>query len=161
MRTGIGYDLHRFEIDSALPLRLGGIEISEAPRLLGHSDGDALIHAVIDAMLGSAASGDIGRHFPPDDPNTEGIDSRELLRRVQRLIAADGFIIGNVDVTVIAEKPRLHDYIEPMCESLSSALGISRKNVNVKATTNEGVGSFGSGEAIAVMAVATLDTVTV
>ena len=105
MRTGIGYDLHRFEIDSALPLRLGGIEISEAPRLLGHSDGDALIHAVIDAMLGAAASGDIGSHFPPDDPNTEGIDSRELLRRVQRLIAADGFTIGNVDVTVIAEKP--------------------------------------------------------
>ncbi|MEE2875726.1 MAG: 2-C-methyl-D-erythritol 2,4-cyclodiphosphate synthase [Chloroflexota bacterium] len=156
MRTGIGYDLHKFETNAELSLRLGGIDIHESRRLLGHSDGDALIHAVVDAILGAAAAGDIGSHFPSDDPATEGIDSRELLRRVQRLVTADGFSIVNIDVTVIAETPRLGDYLGLMCESLATALEIQKNQVNVKATTNEQVGSLGSGEAIAVMAIASL-----
>ena len=156
MRTGIGYDLHKFETHAELSLRLGGIDIHEARRLLGHSDGDALIHAVIDAILGAAGAGDIGSHFPSDDPTIEGIDSRELLRRVQRLVVADGFSIVNIDATVIAETPRLGDYLSLMCESLATALGIQKNQVNVKATTNEQVGSLGSGDAIAVMAVASL-----
>lgn len=158
MRVGIGYDIHRFRADGedAGHLRLGGIEVPDAPCLDGHSDGDALIHALIDAILGAAGEGDIGRHFPPSDPAFKGIDSRELLKRVQRLIAARGFVVGNVDATVIAERPRLSGYIDQMRESIASILGISHGEVSVKATTNERMGPIGSGEAIAVMAVATL-----
>ena len=158
MRVGIGYDVHRFrDADGDGHLRLGGIEIPEAPCLDGHSDGDALIHALIDAILGAAGEGDIGRHFPPGDPATRGIDSRELLKRVQRLVAARGFAVGNVDATVIAERPRLAAYIDQMRESIAIILGISHGEVSVKATTNERLGEIGRGEAIAVMAVAMLE----
>lgn len=157
MRVGIGYDIHRFRAADGDCLRLGGVEIEDAPRLEGHSDGDALIHAVIDALLGAAGEGDIGRHFPPGQEETAGIDSRELLKRVQRLIVARGFRIQNVDATVIAERPRLAPHIDRMRESIALTLGLGTSAVNVKATTHERFGSLGTGEAIAAMAVALLD----
>jgi 2-C-methyl-D-erythritol 2,4-cyclodiphosphate synthase len=155
MRVGTGYDIHRFRTDGAL--RLGGIDIEDAPALDGHSDGDALIHAVIDALLGAAGEGDIGQHFPPGDPATRGIDSRELLTRVVRLVVARGFRVHNVDATVIAERPRLSTHIAPMRESIARCLGIASSCVNVKATTHERFGSLGSGEALAALAVALIE----
>src|SRR5712691_4095991 len=117
MRVGTGYDIHRFR-DGDAGLRLGGIDVPGAPRLAGHSDGDALIHALIDALLGAAGEGDIGGHFPPDDPEYADIDSRELLRRVTRLILSRGFRVKNVDATIIAERPRLAAHLAAMRESL-------------------------------------------
>ena len=105
MRVGNGYDIHRFRKDGTL--RLGGIEVPDAPQLDGHSDGDALIHAIIDALLGAAGEGDIGQHFPPGDPSTAGIDSRELLTRIVRLVVSRGYRVHNVDTTVIAERPKI------------------------------------------------------
>ena len=157
MRVGIGYDVHRFRPEGNGRLRLGGIEIAEAPCLEGHSDGDALIHALIDALLGAAGEGDIGKHFPPGDPRTAGIDSRELLTRVHRLIAARGFSVNNIDATVVAERPRLAPYIEKMRESMAIIMGVPMSAVSVKATTNERLGEIGAGEAIAVTAVALIE----
>jgi len=157
MRVGTGYDLHRFRDPADGTLRLGGVEVPGAPSLEGHSDGDALIHAIIDALLGAAGEGDIGRHFPPGEETTRGIDSRELLKRVQRLIAARGFAIHNVDATVIAERPRLAMHIDAMRESIAVVLGLPPGQVNVKATTNERVGDIGAGLAIAAIAVALLE----
>ena len=155
MRVGSGYDVHRF--GEAGLLRLGGVEIADAPSLLGHSDGDALIHAVIDALLGAAGEGDIGEHFPPGDPATAGIDSRELLTRVMRLVAARGYRVVNVDATVITERPRLRPHLGGMREALARCLGVEAGAVNLKATTNEGLGEIGSGDALAALAVALLD----
>ncbi len=155
MRVGNGYDIHRFRGEGIL--RLGGVEIEGAPLLDGHSDGDALIHAIIDALLGAAGEGDIGQHFPPGDAAWAGIDSRELLQRVGRLVAANGFSVTNIDAVVIAERPRLGPRITQMRESIARTLDIESSRVNVKATTNEGLGALGSGEAIAAMAVALLD----
>ncbi len=155
MRIGNGYDLHRFREDGKL--RLGGIEIADAPQLEGHSDGDALIHSIIDALLGAAGEGDIGQHFPAGDPATRGIDSRDLLTRVVRLVVARGYRIHNVDTTVIAERPRLAPHIPAMRDAIARCLGIASSSVNVKATTNERFGSLGTGEAVAAMAVALLD----
>ena len=144
-------------------LRLGGIAIAEAPRLEGHSDGDALVHAIIDALLGAVGEGDIGRHFPPGDPDTAGIDSCELLTRSARLVGARGFRIANIDATVIAERPRLDPHIAAMRESIAIVLAIARAAgieaslVNVKATTMEQLGPIGAGEALAASAVALLD----
>ena len=157
MRVGTGYDLHRFRDPAEGTLRLGGVEVSDAPSLEGHSDGDALIHAIMDALLGAAGEGDIGRHFPPGDPTTRGIDSRELLKRVHRLVAARGFTIQNIDTTVIAERPRLAGHIHAMRDSIAVVLGLAPGQVNVKATTNERVGEIGAGLAIAAMAVALLE----
>jgi 2-C-methyl-D-erythritol 2,4-cyclodiphosphate synthase len=157
MRVGTGYDLHRFREPAEGALRLGGVEVPGAPCLEGHSDGDALIHAIIDALLGAAGEGDIGRHFPPGQEATRGIDSRELLKRVQRLVVARGFSIENVDATVIAERPRLAGHIESMRESIAVVLGLPPGRVNVKATTNERVGDIGAGLAIAAIAVALLE----
>ena len=157
MRVGFGYDIHPFREDGSGQLRLGGIEIPDAPQLKGHSDGDSLIHAVIDALLGAAGEGDIGQHFPPDDPMTEGIDSRELLSRVARLLASHQTEIVNVDVTVVAEQPRLAPHILAMRESVANVLGLGADRVNVKATTNEGMGAIGEGRAIAAMAVALVE----
>jgi 2-C-methyl-D-erythritol 2,4-cyclodiphosphate synthase len=157
MRVGIGYDIHRFRTDNDSTLRLGGVDIEGAPRLDGHSDGDALIHAVIDALLGAAGEGDIGRHFPPGEDATRDIDSRELLKRVQRLLIAHGYTVVNIDATVIAERPRLSTHIDRMRESIAVTLGLRQSYVNVKATTNEGMGAIGSGEAIAVSAVALIE----
>lgn len=155
MRVGSGYDIHRFAASGAL--RLGGVAIAEAPALEGHSDGDALIHAVIDALLGAAGEGDIGEHFPPGDPATAGIDSRELLTRAMRLVAARGYRVVNVDATVIAERPRLRPHLAAMRESLARVLGVEASAVNLKATTNEGLGPIGAGEAVAALAAALLD----
>jgi len=157
MRVGTGYDLHRFRDPASGTLRLGGVEVPDAPALEGHSDGDALIHAIIDALLGAAGEGDIGHHFPPGDESTRGIDSRELLKRVQRLVAARGFAIENVDATVIAERPRLAGHLDAMRESIAVVLGLPPGRVNVKATTNERVGEIGAGLAIAALAVALLE----
>lgn len=154
-RVGTGYDIHRLGTEGAL--RLGGIEIAGTPQLIGHSDGDALIHAIIDALLGAAGEGDIGQHFPPGEAQTAGVDSRELLTRVVRLVLARGFRIGNIDATVIAEQPRLAPHIGAMRAAIAQTAGIAPDAVNLKATTNEGLGPIGSGEAIATMAVALLE----
>ena len=157
MRIGQGYDIHRFRGDGAGALRLGGVTVEGAPRLEGHSDGDALIHAVIDAILGAAGAGDIGQHFPPGDDDTAGIDSRELLQRASRLVAAAGYRVVNVDATVIAERPRLAEQIPAMREAIARTLDVAGSAVNVKATTAEGLDAIGAGEAIAAQAVALLD----
>ena len=157
MRVGFGYDIHPFREDGSGQLRLGGIEISEALQLKGHSDGDSLIHAVIDALLGAAGEGDIGQHFPPGEPQTAGIDSRELLQRVERLLSSRNIAVVNVDATVIAERPRLAEHITAMRESIAGVLNLAANAVNVKATTNEGMGVIGNGAAIAAMAVALVD----
>ena len=157
MRVGFGYDIHPFREDGSGRLRLGGIEIAEAPQLQGHSDGDSLIHAVIDALLGAAGEGDIGQHFPTGEPQTAGIDSRELLQRVEQLLSSRNIVVVNVDATVIAERPRLADHTTAMSESISGVLNLAATAVNVKATTNEGMGAIGDGAAIAAMAVALVD----
>ena len=154
MRVGSGYDVHRFGDEGSL--RLGGVEVPGVPALAGHSDGDALIHAIIDALLGAAGEGDIGEHFPPGEPATAGIDSRELLTRVMRLVAARGYRVVNVDATVIAERPRLRKHLPRMREVLAQSLGVEASAVNLKATTNEGLGAIGAGEALAALAVALL-----
>lgn len=158
MRAGTGYDIHRFREGGATEgLRLGGVDVPGAPQLEGHSDGDALIHAIADALLGAAGEGDIGQHFPSGDPETAGIDSRELLIRIVRLVAARGFRVHNVDATVIAEQPVLGPYLTAMRDSIAHTIGVEPSAVNVKATTNEGLGAIGEGKAIAATAIATLD----
>jgi 2-C-methyl-D-erythritol 2,4-cyclodiphosphate synthase len=155
MRVGIGYDVHPFE--EARPLMLGGIRIEGSPGLSGHSDADVLLHAVIDALLGAAGLDDIGKHFPPGDTVYKDIDSRELLRRTRDLLAKGGHRIGNVDATVIAEKPRLGPHIPSMRKTIAAVLEIDESRVNVKATTHEGLGAMGRGEGIAAMAVALIE----
>ncbi len=150
MRIGSGYDLHRLGPDRAL--MLGGVEIPSSVGELGHSDGDVLIHAVIDALLGAAALGDIGTHFPPSDPAYAGIDSRTLLARTMELIGTAGFRPINLDATVILELPKLKPYIRAIREQLAADIGLSVDCVSVKAKTNEGVDAVGRGEAIAVHA---------
>jgi 2-C-methyl-D-erythritol 2,4-cyclodiphosphate synthase len=157
MRIGQGYDIHRFREDGEGILRLGGVHIEGAPQLEGHSDGDALMHAVIDAILGAAGAGDIGQHFPPGAEDTADIDSRELLQRAFRLIAARSYRVVNIDATVIAERPRLADYIPAMREAIARTLDLGPDAVNVKATTAEGLGPIGAGEAVAALAVALVD----
>ena len=157
MRVGNGYDVHRFRSSGTERLRLGGVDIPDAPRLEGHSDGDALIHAIIDALLGAPGEGDIGQHFPPGEAATANIDSLELLRRVVRIVNARGFRVHNVDATVIAERPRLGPLLPAMRDSIAGTLDVEPAAVHVKATTNEGLDAIGAGEAIAAMAVALLD----
>jgi 2-C-methyl-D-erythritol 2,4-cyclodiphosphate synthase len=155
VRIGIGYDVHAF--DETRPLYLGGVRIEGSPGLGGHSDADALLHAVIDALLGAAGLGDIGRHYPPDDPAYKDIDSRELLRRTRELLRAKGNTAGNVDATVIAERPRLLPHLPAMRKAIAEELEIEESRVNVKATTHEGLGAIGRGEGIAAMAVALIE----
>ena len=154
-RIGIGYDVHPF--DETRPLLLGGVRIEGSPGLKGHSDADALIHAVIDALLGAAGLGDIGRHFPPGDPAYKDIDSKELLRRVRDLLREQGWRVGTIAATVIAERPRLAPYIPAMERIIAADLEIEEARVNVKATTHEGLGALGRGEGIAAMAVALIE----
>jgi len=154
MRAGIGYDIHRFE--EGRRLVLGGVEFPGKIGLAGHSDADVLLHAIIDALLGAAGLGDIGQHFPPDDPKWAGASSLDLLARTLALVRDAGFGITNVDATVIAERPRLAPHIPAMRERIAQALGIDTQLVNVKATTNEGLGALGRGEGIAAMAVVLL-----
>jgi 2-C-methyl-D-erythritol 2,4-cyclodiphosphate synthase len=154
MRVGIGYDIHRFE--DGRPLILGGVEIDGETGLAGHSDADVLLHAIIDALLGAAGLGDIGQHFPPDDPEWKDASSLDLLARTLALVRDTGFTLGNVDATVIAERPRLSPHINSMRERIAEALSVEARRVNVKATTNEGVDAIGRGEGIAAMAVVLL-----
>jgi 2-C-methyl-D-erythritol 2,4-cyclodiphosphate synthase len=153
-RVGIGYDTHRTSGPRALVL--GGVEIPGVPGLHGFSDSDVLAHAVIDAVLGAAALGDIGRHFPDTDPQYENADSIELLREVVARVGAEGWRVGNVDATVICEQPRISPYAGEMAERLAGALGVEAARVSVKGTTNEGMGFLGRGEGIAALAVAML-----
>ena len=154
MRIGHGYDVHRLVPDRELIL--GGVHIPHSLGLLGHSDADVLVHAVMDALLGAAAMGDIGRLFPDTDPQYAGIDSLLLLDRVRERIAAAGYGIGNIDVTVIAQKPKLAPYIPEMRQNLSRVLGIDEDRINIKATTEERLGFTGSEEGMACHAVCLL-----
>jgi 2-C-methyl-D-erythritol 4-phosphate cytidylyltransferase/2-C-methyl-D-erythritol 2,4-cyclodiphosphate synthase len=152
LRIGNGYDLHR--LVAGRPLILGGVRIPFEKGLEAHSDGDAICHAVTDAVLGAAGAGDIGRHFPDTDPGWKNADSIELLRRASEVVREAGYAIVNVDVVVIAQKPKLAPYVESMCGNLADALGCAASQVSVKGKTNEGVDSMGTGESIAVHAVA-------
>jgi 2-C-methyl-D-erythritol 4-phosphate cytidylyltransferase / 2-C-methyl-D-erythritol 2,4-cyclodiphosphate synthase len=153
-RAGIGYDLHR--LVAGCPLVLGGVTIPFERGLAGHSDADALCHAIIDAVLGAAGAGDIGRHFPDTDPQWQGASSLDLLRRAAAMVRERGLEVGNVDASVIAERPKLVPYIDAMRANIAGALGMSIDRVSVKGKTNEGVGELGRGEAIAVHAIALL-----
>lgn len=153
-RVGQGYDLHR--LVPGRPLILGGVEIPFAYGLLGHSDADVLVHAVIDALLGAAGLGDIGRHFPDTDPAYAGANSLALLAQTAALLRAERWEALNVDATVIAERPRLAPYIPQMREKIAGVLALSPEVVNIKAKTNEGVDAVGRGEAIAALAVVLL-----
>jgi len=155
-RVGIGYDAHRFS-DAGRRLVLGGVEIPGERGLEGHSDADAVAHAVIDALLGAGGLGDIGEHFPDDDPRFADADSIGLLEQARRALAEPGWRVVNVDVTVIAERPRLAPYRELMSGRLAAGIGIDPPCVNVKATTNEGMGFIGRGEGIAALAVVQIE----
>ena len=157
MRVGHGYDAHRFGAER--PLVIGGVAIAHPSGLVAHSDGDVLIHAICDALLGAAALGDIGRHFPDSEPAYRGIDSRDLLRRVVGLVQQQRLRVGNVDATVVAQAPRLAPHIPLMVERLAGDLQVAPARVNVKATTSEGMGFTGRGEGIAAFAVAILQPV--
>ena len=154
MRIGSGYDVHR--LVEGRPLILGGVEIPYEKGLQGHSDADVLLHAVMDALLGAAALGDIGKLFPDDDPAYEGISSLSLLQIVGRELENNHFLIDNIDATVIAQAPKLRPYIDTMRENIARTLNIEIDQVNVKATTEEGLGFTGAGEGIAAQAVALL-----
>lgn len=153
-RIGHGYDVHCFA--EGRPLILGGIEIPHSLGLLGHSDADCLLHAVMDAVLGALGEGDIGRHFPDTDPAYSGADSVLLARRVAVLAGERGFTVGNIDATVIAQQPKLSPYIPEMRTRVAEAFGISPEDVNIKATTEEGLGFTGNLEGIAAHAVCLL-----
>jgi len=153
-RIGHGYDVHR--LVEGRPLILGGVEIPYEKGLLGHSDADVLLHALMDALLGAAAMGDIGRLFPDTDPAFKGADSRVLLREVVSRLRQAGFAVGNVDVTLIAQRPKVAPYIDRMRRNIADDLGISPDYVNVKATTEEHLGFTGSGEGMSAHAVALL-----
>lgn len=155
MRIGHGYDVHRLVPGRALIL--GGVKIPYELGLDGHSDADVLLHAVMDALLGAAALRDIGYHFPDTDPTYKGADSMQLLKEVGRKIAAAGYRVGNIDVTMIAQKPKLKDYIPTMAKNIAAALGIEENRVNVKATTEEHLGFTGTGEGMSCHAVCLLE----
>lgn len=154
MRIGMGYDVHRLVDDRKLIL--GGVEIPYEQGLLGHSDADVLLHAVMDALLGAAALGDIGKHFPDTDDEYRGISSLKLLDQVGQLLEEHMFFIENIDATIIAQKPKMRPYIDTMRNNIADALKIDITQVNVKATTEEGLGFTGSGEGISAQAVCML-----
>ena len=148
----MGYDIHRLEVGRRLVL--GGVEIPFDKGLAGHSDADAVIHAICDALLGAGALGDIGRHFPDTDPAYAGISSLRLLEIVRDLLSKERYQIGNIDITVHAERPKLSSFVGAMRERLAAALGIDIRSINIKAKTNEGLDAVGRGEAIAASAIA-------
>lgn len=155
MRAGTGYDSHRFT--DTRPLVLGGVTIPDAPGLSGHSDGDAVLHALIDALLGATALGSIGLMFPDTDASLAGADSTVLLSRVVERLAENDWRVVNADITVIAERPRIQPHAEAMRERIAGLLGVPSTSVSVKGKTNEGMGWVGRGEGLAVMAVALVD----
>jgi len=154
VRIGFGYDSHRFNEGDYIII--GGEKIAFNKGVEAHSDGDALLHALCDALLGAAAMGDIGKHFPDDDPEFANIDSSELVKRVVKLLKDKQYVVGNVDSTVILEKPKLATHIPMMQKNICSLLNVSIDNVNVKATTNEGMGFLGRGEGLAAYVAVTL-----
>ena len=154
MRVGMGYDVHRLTQDRELIL--GGVKIPFEKGLLGHSDADVVVHAVMDALLGAAALGDIGKHFPDSDPKYKGISSIRLLEQVGRLLEEHNYIIENIDATIIAQRPKLRPYIDEMEQNVAAALGLEKEQVNIKATTEEGLGFTGSGEGISSQAICML-----
>ena len=154
MRIGHGYDVHRLVEDRKLIL--GGVEIPYEKGLLGHSDADVLTHAVMDALLGAAGLGDIGKHFPDTDPSYKGADSLKLLDHVPSLLSELGWLVGNVDATIIAQRPKLATYLPRMRDNLAARMKIAPEQVNIKATTEEKLGFTGSGEGIAAHAVCLL-----
>ncbi len=154
MRVGLGYDSHRF--DQNRPLVLGGVSIPDAPGLSGHSDGDAVAHAVIDAILGAAAAGDVGSHFPSTDERWKDADSMDLLARAVTVVEDRGFRVGNVDVTVICEHPKIGPLADEMRRNLAGVLHVAPGDVSIKGKTNEKMGWTGSGEGLAVHAVASI-----
>ena len=154
-RFGMGYDVHR--LVEGRKLILGGVEIPWEKGLLGHSDADVLLHAVADALLGAAALGDIGRHFPDTDEKFAGADSMKLLAEVVRLVGEKGYRVGNVDATIVAQAPKIAPHIEKMAENIARVLGVERDCVNVKATTEERLGFTGSGEGMSAYAVAGIE----
>ena len=154
-RFGMGYDVHR--LVEGRKLILGGVEIPWEKGLLGHSDADVLLHAIADALLGAAALGDIGKHFPDTDEKFKGADSMKLLAEVARLVREKGYTVGNVDATIVAQAPKLAPHIEKMAENIAEVLGVERDCVNVKATTEERLGFTGSGEGMSAYAVAGIE----
>ncbi len=154
MRIGHGYDVHRLVEDRKLIV--GGVEIPWEKGLLGHSDADVLLHAIADALLGALALGDIGKHFPDTDPAFKGADSMKLLEHVVRLIQDKGYRVGNLDATIIAQRPKMAPHIPTMRDNIARICGVAPDRINVKATTEEGLGFTGTGEGIAAHAVALL-----
>jgi 2-C-methyl-D-erythritol 2,4-cyclodiphosphate synthase len=154
MRVGFGYDVHRLVEERKLIL--GGVEIPYEKGLLGHSDADVLVHAVMDAMLGAAGMGDIGRHFPDSDNQYKGIDSMILLEKVTELLTEAGYMVNNMDVTVVAQRPKLAGFIPQMEENLAKAVKVEKEAVNVKATTTEKLGCEGEGRGMSAYAVCTI-----
>ena len=155
MRIGQGFDVH--QLVAGRKLVIGGVEIAHEKGLLGHSDADVLLHAICDALLGAAALGDIGRHFPDSDPRYKGINSRELLRHVASLLVTRGFRIANVDATIVAEAPRMAPHVAAMVANIAADLGVEAGQVNVKATTTEKLGFAGRGEGIAAQAICLIE----
>ena len=154
MRVGMGYDVHKLVEGRALIL--GGVEIPYEKGLLGHSDADVLLHAIMDALLGAAALGDIGKHFPDSDPAYKGISSMKLLEHVGALLEEKNYVVGNIDATIIAQRPKMAPHIPAMRENIAKALQISVEQINVKATTEEGLGFTGNGEGISSQAICAL-----
>ena len=154
MRVGMGYDVHR--LAEGRDLIVGGVKIPFEKGLLGHSDADVLLHAIMDALLGAAALGDIGKHFPDTDPAYKGISSLALLKKVSELISERGFIINNIDATIIAQRPKMRPYIDEMTANVAATLAIEENQINIKATTEEGLGFTGNGEGISSQAICSL-----
>lgn len=157
MRIGMGYDVHR--LVEGRKLIMGGVDIPYEKGLLGHSDADVILHAIMDALLGAAALGDIGKHFPDTDPKYKGASSLVLLKEVGKLLEESSYVIENIDGTIIAQAPKMRPYIDDMRKNIAQALGIDVSQVNVKATTEEGLGFTGSGEGISAQAVASITPV--
>ena len=156
MRIGFGYDVHKLVLGRKLIV--GGVEIPSEKGLMGHSDADVLLHAICDALLGAAALGDIGKHFPDTDLRYKGISSIELLKRAGQLLHESGYSVGNIDSTLVLEKPKIAPYVDQMKKNISNTLGISHDQVSVKATTSEGLGFIGVGEGAAAYAVISINS---
>lgn len=157
MRVGMGYDVHK--LTEGRDLIIGGVKIPHTHGLLGHSDADVLLHAIMDALLGAAGLGDIGKHFPDTDPQYKGISSMKLLGHVARLIEEEGYVVENIDATIIAQRPKMRPYIEQMEQNIAGTLHISTKQVNVKATTEEGLGFTGMEQGISSQAICALTSI--
>lgn len=154
MRVGLGYDVHR--LVEGRDLILGGVKLPYEKGLLGHSDADVIVHAIMDALLGAAALGDIGQHFPDTDPRYKGISSIELLKQVRNLLEEHNYVIENIDSTIIAQRPKMMPHLPQMRKNIAEALGIEENQINIKATTEEGMGFTGSGDGISAQAICML-----